>query len=61
MIKIGEEALNGEEHLWVKLKAPLQSLCTVARLRKLHRKLMHLCALKLSDLLKTPGLLAVSV
>ena len=48
------------EHLYVPLKAPIQSFYTMAQLRKLHKQFAHPSAVKLYDLLKAAGLKAIT-
>ena len=48
------------EHLYVPLKAPIQSFYTMAQLRKLHKQIANPPAVKLYDLLKSAVLKAVT-
>ena len=48
------------EHPYVTLKAPLQSFYTIEQLRKITQTFAHLSDIRLWDLLKTPGLKAVT-
>ena len=54
------QTMRAGDHLYVPLKAPLQSFYTVAQLRKIHKQFAHLAARRLYELLKTAGIGAVT-
>ena len=49
-----------DDHLYVPLKASLQSFYTEAQLRKIHKQSAHSAAARLHELLKTAGIGAVT-